>query len=307
MSKVRFTLNILAVVIFTLTVSSLANAQATRTWVSGVGDDANPCSRTAPCKTFAGAISKTAAAGEISVLDPGGFGAITITKSITINGTQGAGYGSILAALTNGVIVNSSTAVVRLRNLDINGASNGLVGIKILAASKVYIEETVIDGFTQQGIFDNRSTAGGQLYISNTIVRNTTQSAVALLPSGGGSIVAMINNTLAQGSSSNSGFAFDGNSKGIIRNSFATGNTGSGFFANSATAEMTIDNSVGSHNGTGITATGGAVVRLLNSTLTNNTTSIPVAGQPLVQSNGQNVISGNGTNNLPTGPGVSLN
>jgi hypothetical protein len=59
-----------------------ANAQATRTWVSGVGDDANPCSRTAPCKTFAGAISKTAAGGEINVLDPGGFGAVTITKSI---------------------------------------------------------------------------------------------------------------------------------------------------------------------------------------------------------------------------------
>jgi hypothetical protein len=65
----------------------MAQAQATRTWVSGVGDDANPCSRTAPCKTFAGAISKTAPCGEISVLDPGGFGAVTITKSITINGT----------------------------------------------------------------------------------------------------------------------------------------------------------------------------------------------------------------------------
>src|SRR3984957_15015789 len=65
--------------------ASAANAQATRTWVSGVGDDANPCSRTAPCKTFAGAISKTAAAGEIDCLDPGGFGALTITKSITID------------------------------------------------------------------------------------------------------------------------------------------------------------------------------------------------------------------------------
>ena len=65
---------------------SVANAQATRTWISGVGDDANPCSRTAPCKTFAGAISKTAAGGEIDVLDPGGFGAVTITKAITLDG-----------------------------------------------------------------------------------------------------------------------------------------------------------------------------------------------------------------------------
>src|SRR5215210_8274261 len=86
MSKARFTLNILAVAVFTLTVASLANAQASRTWVSGVGDDVNPCSRTAPCKTWAGAISKTAAGGEINALDPGGFGALTITKSITLKG-----------------------------------------------------------------------------------------------------------------------------------------------------------------------------------------------------------------------------
>ena len=92
--------------------SAPANAQATRTWVSGVGDDVNPCSRTAPCKTFAGAISKTAAGGEINCLDPGGFGAVTITKSITIDceGTQG----SILAAGVNGVNVNGANIVVNL-------------------------------------------------------------------------------------------------------------------------------------------------------------------------------------------------
>src|SRR5262245_4902952 len=75
-----------------------AQAQATRTWISGVGDDANPCSRTAPCKTFAGAISKTAASGEINVIDPGGFGSVTITKAITIDGNSA--HASILAALT---------------------------------------------------------------------------------------------------------------------------------------------------------------------------------------------------------------
>src|SRR5713226_2571123 len=104
MSKFRFALNILAVAVFSLAISSVAKAQATRTWVSGVGDDANPCSRTAPCKTFAGAISKTAACGEISVLDPGGFGAVTITKSITIDGT--GTLAGILAAGTNGIIIN---------------------------------------------------------------------------------------------------------------------------------------------------------------------------------------------------------
>src|SRR5437667_11028316 len=86
MNKFRLTINALAIAIFTFAFASMAQAQATRTWVSGVGDDANPCSRTAPCKTFAGAISKTAAHGDINVLDPGGFGAVTITKAITIDG-----------------------------------------------------------------------------------------------------------------------------------------------------------------------------------------------------------------------------
>src|SRR5438309_11048407 len=99
-----------------------AQAQATRTWVSGVGDDVNPCSRTAPCKTFAGAISKTADGGEIDCVDPGGFGAVTITKGITIDG--GGTFASILAAGTNGIIVNetTNTKTIIIRNLSINGA-----------------------------------------------------------------------------------------------------------------------------------------------------------------------------------------
>src|SRR3954466_8436206 len=99
---------------------SLADAQATRTWVSGVGDDANPCSRTAPCKTFAGAISKTAAAGEINALDAGGFGAVTITKSITISG-EGVEAG-VLVSGTNGInVFTGASDVVVLRGLDIIG------------------------------------------------------------------------------------------------------------------------------------------------------------------------------------------
>src|SRR5437016_14384669 len=98
-----------------------APAQAqTRTWVSGVGNDANPCSRTAPCKTFAGAISKTAASGEINCLDPGGFGAVTITKSITILCDEEIGH--ILVAGTNAIVVNlpADTDRVTLRGLDID-------------------------------------------------------------------------------------------------------------------------------------------------------------------------------------------
>src|SRR5713226_8926604 len=125
MNKFRFTINALAIAIFTFAFASMAQAQATRTWVSGVGDDANPCSRTAPCKTFAGAISKTAVDGEIDALDPGGFGAVTITKSITIDGT--GTFASVIASGTTAITINITTTVaqdslatVRLRGLSIN-------------------------------------------------------------------------------------------------------------------------------------------------------------------------------------------
>src|SRR5215472_3590084 len=117
----RIALLALALAASALFVPGQASAQATRTWVSGVGNDANPCSRTAPCKTFAGAISKTAAGGEIDALDPGGFGALTITKSITIDGGGGQ-VASVLASGTSGIVVAAGlTDVVTLRNLRING------------------------------------------------------------------------------------------------------------------------------------------------------------------------------------------
>src|SRR5438309_4051308 len=106
MRKIALSLTVLAA----LFCATSAHAQASRTWVSGVGDDANPCSRTAPCKTFAGAISKTAAGGEIDVLTSGGFGAVTITKSITIDGRSA--LSSILASAVNGIVVNGANAVV---------------------------------------------------------------------------------------------------------------------------------------------------------------------------------------------------
>jgi len=134
--------------------ASPASAQATRTWISGVGDDANPCSRTAPCKTFPGAITKTAAGGEIDCLDPGGFGGVTITKSITIDCASGPGgmVGSILVAGTNGITVFAqSTDLVKIRNLSINGiqksGSGGLNGIKFNTGAGLIVEHVGIYGF----------------------------------------------------------------------------------------------------------------------------------------------------------------
>src|SRR5262249_45106508 len=144
-------------------------AQASRTWVSGVGDDANPCSRTAPCKTFAGAIAKTALNGEINCLDPGGFGAVTITKSITIDCHEV--FASILNALTNGVNIpfdsfaaSDTQKKVRLRNINFNGVATGLVGISItgggvIAGGAVFIEDCLLDGnfgVSARGVSDTR-------------------------------------------------------------------------------------------------------------------------------------------------------
>jgi hypothetical protein len=171
---------VLACAIFIAAISSAAQAQATRTWVSGVGDDANPCSRTAPCKTFAGAISKTAAGGEIDALDPGGFGAVTITKAMTIDG--GYTLASILNSGTTGVIVNINAANtdgrrVTLRRLSINGGTNvspGIHGVRILAAREVHVENCYIQNQSTTGIdSDELAESGTLLRVVDTNINNT--------------------------------------------------------------------------------------------------------------------------------------
>lgn len=156
-----------------------AHAQATRTWVSGTGDDVNPCSRTLPCKTFAGAIAKTATGGEINCLDPGGFGALTITKSLVIDCHDT--FGSVLVSGTNGITVNAPSSFVTLRNINFNGLRNdtsspaGLIGISIVAAQTVFIEDCTVQNFSTHGISDTRSI-GGNLFVRNTVVRNNISS-----------------------------------------------------------------------------------------------------------------------------------
>jgi Right handed beta helix region len=144
-----------------------ANAQATRTWVSGVGDDANPCSRTAPCKTFAGAISKTATGGEINVLDPGGFGALTITKSIQIRSEFEAG---VLVSGTNGIVVNvGATDKVLLEGLDFEGLGTGLDGVKMIGTGKLFIHKCSIRNFTMNGV-NVAGTANARVFVEESVI-----------------------------------------------------------------------------------------------------------------------------------------
>jgi hypothetical protein len=278
-----------------LSTASLTHAQASRTWVSGVGDDANPCSRTAPCKTFAGAISKTAAGGEINTLDPGGFGAVTITKSITIDAT--AGLGGVVAPGVNGIIINAgANDVVILRHLDLNGLGTGLNGVRILAARDVYVESSKIYGFAGRGISDERTL--GRLFLSDTVVNNNTTTgivALAALPT----TLTITGDRVRIERNGNAGLIVGDGVKGTFANSVMSGNTNFGVYVTGAGAEIHLEGSIATTNGVGVSSASGAVVRLSNTTVTGNGTGLS-AGGGSIYSYGNNRIEGNTANGAPT-------
>jgi hypothetical protein len=175
----------------------VASAQATRTWVSGVGDDVNPCSRTAPCKTFAGAISKTAKNGEINCLDPGGFGAVTITKSLTIDCASTEG-GISAAGAAAGITISitdpaDTRKLVRLRGLDINGFATGVDGIRVLAATGVSIDNVTIEGFTGDGL---EVTGASNVVVRDSTIRSATNGIRTEVTSGGFGTIMMFNSNI---------------------------------------------------------------------------------------------------------------
>jgi hypothetical protein len=279
---------------------------ATRTWVSGVGDDANPGSRTAPCKTFAGAISKTANPGEIDCLDPGGFGAVTITKSITLDGT--GTFGSILASATTGVIINAAGINVTLRSLSINGVGStaGLRGVRIIAANNVHIIDCTINGFTSApgiGIVDER-TAGGRLFVVNTVVRDNTIGIQVKPSAGATAILAFIDRCTITGNAS-SGVLAGAGSRVAVSNSLVSGNPGNGLFCNTTGGlggpEINAESCIIVANGTGVNVDSGAFVNMSNLLITNNTTGMGGAGT--YGTFGNNHVTENGAgNNVPGSP-----
>jgi hypothetical protein len=285
-----------------------SHAQATRTWVSGVGDDVNPCSRTAPCKTFPGAISKTARNGIINCLDNGSFGAVTITKSITIDCHEV--YAGLLAAGTNGIIVNitdpaDTLKTVRLRNINIdgsgNGARTGLKGIRIIAANAVFIDDCQVQNMTQEGIRDER-IAGGALFITNTASRDNAGAGISITPSSGTvRIDATLSGVVAERNSD--GIRVGNAARVMVKRSVASGNTGSGIVVEgaAATGEVNIDETVMSNNGTGLNRLAGGRARLSNSDISFNATGKAGAGANTLTF-GNNRVSGNGADGAALTP-----
>jgi hypothetical protein len=192
MQKVVFAIAIVGTILVAVLCAPDAYAQATRTWVSGLGDDVNPCSRTSPCKTFAGAISKTAAGGEINVLDPGGFGAVTITKSISIISQFEAG---VSVSGTNGIVVNAGPKDrVLLDGLDIEGLGTGLNGVHITSAEKVTIRKCSIRNFTERGV-DLEGKANTQVYLQDSQIINNAGGGFLLRGASGATNSALIERT----------------------------------------------------------------------------------------------------------------
>ena len=278
-------------------IAPAAYAQATRTWVSGVGDDANPCSRTAPCKTFAGAISKTAAGGEISVLDPGGYGAVTITKAITLNGD--GTLAGILSAGTNGIIVNAGVNdKVVIRNVSINGAGTGLNGIRYLAGKDVTIENVTIEGFTGRGI-DMNMTTNGKLFVRNSKI---SEGATGIfLTTTSGQAQAMLDNVQLTGLTN--GIEASTNGRATISNSMISGNASNGVLASAATSRMNVDACQISFNDiAGVNATAsGAIIRIANNQIVNNNAGVAFAVGAVIESTGDNRIAGNVSTTAPAG------
>jgi hypothetical protein len=295
-----------ALLLVALAVPSFASAQATRTWVSGVGDDANPCSRTAPCKTFAGAISKTAAGGIIDAMDDGGFGAVTITKAITIDGGHHTAS-SLASGGINGINVAAGVNdKIVLRNLDIagNGTTLGLNGVRITQAQSVRIVNSFISNFSRSGIsLENNAGTTTKLVASRNHIYDNGGNGVNVAPGNG----AVANATLRDNDIEN-------NMCGIVGGAFGMTNI---FSASCGTAAQVVnvgttrinafDNEVSSNNSLGVLSRG-ATVRMGGNTVTLNVAGgiSSLDSGPLL-SFGTNVIAGNfGPDGAPTSAVIPL-
>ena len=281
----RLVLSALGVLALCVSFASIAQAQATRTWVSGVGDDANPCSRTAPCKTFAGAISKTAAGGEINCLDPGGFGAVTITKAITIDCFHTEG--GILAAGTNGINVNAAAGDrIILRGLDINGAGSGIDGIRFINGGSLHVEDSVISGM-QNGI---NIGGGNEIYIKKTYIRNNTNIGVYIAGLAG-MVNAVIENSTIENQTN--GLLAGANARVTTRGSVYSGNSNSGIVAQGG-GEVNVDSCIVTNN-TSVGLYGGpdGTLRVANSFISGNGNGVFTFGSGIAASFSDNKLQGN--------------
>jgi parallel beta helix pectate lyase-like protein len=249
-----------------------ASAQSFHTWVSRTGDDANSCSPTAPCGSFAGAIAKTRNHGEIDCLDSGDFGSVTIQKSVTID-CQGASGGMIVNNFDpmtinfDGFDPSDTPPSVTLRHLNIIGV--GVIGSTAIqiegagAGSFVNIENCFVTQQNGFGIQDQRTR--GLLIVDNTTVQNIANFGISI-QSASGSRRAVIRNTRVI--NSGQGIVVGANSEVVISHSEISDNANNGLFVTASTGSVTVDSTTIAHNNTAFRNSG--TVRLSNSDVSYN-------------------------------------
>ena len=299
-----------AIAVFFSAMTSQAQAQATRTWVSGLGDDANPCSRTAPCKTFPGAYSKTAVGGEIDALDPGGFGTISISKSITIDGGGGdAGQvASILASSTNAVNINGAAGDnIIIRNLTINGISNssfpGLTGIVFNSGNSLTLQRVNIMNFSQFCINANQASGTHvNIQVENSMLQNCASGGIkATTPTTPVDRVTVTHSTVTR-SSSGPGLWASANTFMMIYASSISGNGGGGVLSDAGSGNVSIDAStITGNQAFGVHASNSSTIRMSNTSISfNNGTGVLADPGAQILTWGNNWVAGNNPDGAPS-------
>ena len=297
MNQQGITIKACASLLFALALCATAQADS-RVFVSGSGDDTNPCSRTAPCRTFQRGHDVVAAGGEVVALDSAGFGGVSITKSVTLNGE---GVHAVITGISgnNGIAINSATAVVVLRNLSIYGLGTGNDGILVFDAASLHVENCVIHGFVSYGLLiDSLANSGIQTLVKDTIMRNNNANDV-------GAGKAIFENCRFEKHSFGSLIVFNG-AKATVHNCVVAGNSFRGLTSSNAGSQIMVDSCQISNNGTGIRAVDNGQVRVSNSVITNNTTGLEAfTGGTLLSrlSSGvaTNTVEDNGTDGVFTG------
>jgi hypothetical protein len=281
-----------------------AQAGPNRTWVSGHGVDSGGCALVAPCRTFAFALTQTAAGGEIDVVDPADYGTVTITKAISIV-NDGIGVAAIGAGSGNAITINAGASdSVHLRGLTIEGLGSGSNGILFTTGGNLAIENCVIGNFVTAGINIVPSTSSS-FSVSNTIASNNLANGILIVPT----VSAVVTGVLSEVTANNNfngifvnGRLTTGASFNVtIVDSVASNNRSGGVIAASASGNLAtavmLRNVVASNNVTGLGAGQNAILRVAHSVVTGNNTGVNTSGGGILNSYVDNNINGNTSDN----------
>jgi hypothetical protein len=301
-----------------------AQAQQARSFVSGLGSDFNApnCTRNAPCRTFQVAHDNTLANGEVTVLDPGSYGAVTINRNISII-NDGVGEAGLLVSGGNiGINVNAPGAVVTLRGLTIKGIGfGGGNGIVFDAGKALTVENCTIrnlDGVPGLGfgiLFE--PSAAAVLTVTNSAITDNAATGIILEPTGTASATGVLdhvglynngfNGLVVNGTRSSAGSISVTVVDSVAANNGAPG-SGGGFVAISdvgaAAVSVSLFRSVANHNGSnGVLAQGiNATVSVGASMIQFNASGWLLTGGGAIQSYGDNEVNFNGANQGPMLP-----